>query len=241
MIKIAHLYYDLMNLYGDNGNIKALKYQLEEQGIKTKIEFLTIGDDIDFSKYDLIYIGPGTEYNQQLVLKDILKYKKDIKKAIEDNKFFLVIGNSFDMFGKYILNENKKKLKTLNIFDFYSINESFRLVDETVVKLINNDELILGFQNQNSTMHDLNNPLFEVVKGIGANPTTKSEGLNYNNFYGTYLIGPILVRNPKILKELTKKLILNKYKDFKFKPFYLKLEQTAHDQYIKNYYESLQK
>ena len=122
MIKIAHLYYDLMNLYGDNGNLKALKYQLDYQGIKSKIEFLTIGDNIDFSKYDFIYMGPGTDYNQKLVLKDIMKYKNNIKEAIDNNTFFLITGNALDLFGKYILETNEKKTKVLSIFNFYSKN-----------------------------------------------------------------------------------------------------------------------
>lgn len=236
MIKIAHLYYDLMNLYGDNGNLKALKLQLDSQEVKTKIEFLTIGDKIDFSKYDFIYIGPGTEHNQKLVLKDLLKYKKQIQDAINNNKFFLITGNAFDLFGKYIVEENEKKLKTLNIFKFYTINENFRLVDETIAIEQGSKDWILGFQNQGSTMHDLDNPWFEITKGIGSYPNSKTEGLHYNNFYGTYLIGPILVRNPKLLKNITKQLILSKNKKFKFKPFNLNLEQKAHDEYIKNYY-----
>lgn len=241
MIKIAHLYYDLMNLYGDNGNLKALEQQLIHQNIKCKIEFLTIDDKINFSKYDFIYIGPGTDYNQQLVLKDLLKHKKEIQKAIENNTFFLITGNAFDLFGKYILTENNKKIKTLNIFDFYSINESFRLVDEVVAKDKISNDLILGFQNQRSTMHNLENQIFEIIKGIGSYPNSKSEGLQYNNFYGTYMIGPILVRNPKLLKCLTKKLVLSKFPKFKFKPFQLSIEQKAYDEYINRYYNTLQK
>jgi len=241
MITIAHLYYDLMNLYGDNGNLKALQYQLERQGIKSRIKFLTIGDDIDFSKYNFIYIGPGTDYNQRLVLKDLLKYKKQIKQAINNNAFFLVTGNAFDLFGKYLLDINGKKIKTLNIFEYYSVIEQFRLVDEAIVKISDSNEFILGFQNQGSTMHDLKNPLFEVVKGIGSYPNSKREGLNYNNFYGTYLIGPILVRNPKFLKKITKQLILSENSDFKFKPFQLSLEEKAHNTYIENYYSQSQK
>jgi len=239
MIKIAHLYYDLMNLYGDNGNIKALKNQLDKQGIKSKINFLTIGDEIDFSKYDFFYIGPGTRYNQKLVLNDILKYKKEIKQAIEQNKFFLAIGNAFDLFGKYILEENKK-IKTLNIFNFYSINESFRITDEVVAKASDLDDLILGFQNQDSTMHNIKTPLFQIIKGVGAHPNAKVDGMHYNNFYGTYLIGPILARNPQLLKKITKELITSTKPDFKFKTVRLNLAQKAHDEYIKNYYSELQ-
>ena len=78
-ITIAHLYYDLLNLYGESGNVKALEYQLEGQGITVKIKFLTIGDTLDFSKYDFVYMGAGTEENQKLALKHLIKYKDKVK------------------------------------------------------------------------------------------------------------------------------------------------------------------
>ena len=239
MIRIAHLYYDLMNLYGDNGNIKALKHELENQEVKVKITFLTIGDQINFDDYDLFYIGPGTENNQNLILKDLLKYQKEIKKAIENNKFFLITGNALDIFGKYILTENNKKIKTLKTFDYYIKKEEFRLVDEAVAKCGFLNNYILGFQNQNSTMHELSIPLFSIIKGIGAHPNSKYEGIIYNNFIGTYLIGPLLVRNPDLLKLITQKLITSKNKNFKFRKFNLKLETKAHSEYINNYYNEL--
>lgn len=239
MIKIAHLYYDLMNLYGDNGNIKALKYQLENQGIKVKTYFLTLGDKIDFDKYDLFYIGPGTNDNQKLILKDLLKYQKEITNAVEKNKFFLVTGNALDLFGKYILTENNKKVKTLKVFDYYCKEESFRLVDEVIAKCDLVDDYILGFQNQNSTMHEIKIPLFSITKGIGAYPKSTNEGIIYNNFVGTYLIGPLLVRNPELLKYLVKKLISSKNSNFKFKKFDFALEKNAHKDYIKNYYNNI--
>lgn len=239
MIKIAHLYYDLMNLYGDNGNIKALKYQLEHQGVKVKTYFLTLGDKINFDEYDMFYIGPGTNDNQKLILKDLLKYQKEIKKAVEKNKFFLITGNALDLFGKYILTENNKKFKTLNVFNYYSKEESFRLVDEVIAKSILVDDYILGFQNQNSTMYEIENPLFSIIKGIGSYPKSTNEGIIYNNFIGTYLIGPLLARNPEFLKYLTKKLIISQNNKFKFKKFDLKLEKEAHKEYIKNYYNNV--
>lgn len=239
MIKIAHLYYDLMNLYGDNGNIKALKYQLEHQGVKVKTYFLTLGDKINFDEYDMFYIGPGTNDNQKLILKDLLKYQKEIKNAVEKNKLFLITGNALDLFGKYILTENDKKIKTLNIFNYYSKEESFRLVDEVIAKCKLVDDYILGFQNQNSIMHEIENPLFSIIKGIGSYPKSTNEGIVYNNFIGTYLIGPLLARNPELLKYLTKKLIISQNNNFKFKKFDLKLEKEAHKEYIKNYYNNV--
>ena len=64
--KIAHLYYDLMNLYGENGNIRYFSKKLEEQGIKTEVYFLSIDDDIDYNDYDFFYIGTGSENNKKI-------------------------------------------------------------------------------------------------------------------------------------------------------------------------------
>ena len=75
-IKIGYLYYDLLNLYGENGNIKALKKCLEDLDIKTEVHFITVGDKIDFDKFDFLYIGAGTEESLKIALKDLLKHKE---------------------------------------------------------------------------------------------------------------------------------------------------------------------
>lgn len=78
--KIAHLYYDLMNLYGENGNLRYFLKKLEEQDIKVELHFLTVGDKIDFEKYDFYYMGMGSEENQIIVLEDFCNIKKISKK-----------------------------------------------------------------------------------------------------------------------------------------------------------------
>ena len=105
-IKIAHLYYDLMNLYGENGNIMALEKGFNDQDMYTETSNLTIGDKIDFNKYEIYYMGCGSEENQSLVIEDILKYKDKIKNAIENNKHFIFTGNSYEILGKYIEKTN---------------------------------------------------------------------------------------------------------------------------------------
>ncbi|MEG0026342.1 MAG: hypothetical protein RR847_00835 [Bacilli bacterium] len=240
-LTIGYLYYDLLNLYGENGNIKFLKKQLETLNINTKVYFLTIGDKIDFSKFDLIYIGAGTEDNQMIALKDLLKYKNDIKKYIEDKKFFLATGNSIDLFGKYIINKNSKKTKGLGTFTYSVKQESFRIIDEAFFTSDFLDKPFIGFQNQNSIMQGNKHTMFKVIKGIGSYPNSLQEGIHYNNFYGTYLIGPLLIRNPHFLEYLIKKLILAKDPNYTFKNFDLFYEQDAYETFINNFYPSLLK
>ena len=236
MIKIAHLYYDLMNLYGDNGNIKILKQVLESQGINTGIEFLSIDDDIDFDDFDIIYIGPGTYNNEKIILRHLLKYKDSIKKAFDNGKFFIITGNALDLFGNYIVDGNKK-LEALGLIDFISTKRENNLVSEVYAKANFLNDYILGFKNQDSTI-TTDEPLFlNIILGYGINENLNKEGFYIKNFLGTYMIGPILVRNPELLIFVVKKIVEAKYENFNYKPFNLDYEIKAHDEYLKLYFK----
>lgn len=225
-VYIGHLYYDLMNLYGEIGNIKALKYSLENAGVKVVIDNLSINDDIDFSKYDILYIGSGTENNELIVLNDIIKYKKELKEYIENNKFIISTGNSIELFGKTIF--NKKEYKALNIFDYSSKLIDKRIVGDIIIPMKNINKDIIGFQNRGSIIENNNYPFFDSDNTLG---------VNYKNFYGTYILGPILVRNPELNKYLVNKLLKSKNKKFKHKNIDLDLDKKAYTSYLKTYHE----
>lgn len=226
-IKIAHLYYDLMNLYGESGNVLALVEAIEAQGLKCKVDNLTKDNIIDFSKYDVFIMGMGTEDNQEIVRKDILKYKSVIKKVIK-TKTFIMTGNSYELFGSTLNN-----LECLNIFDFKSTTNKARIVGEQVYKTTLLDTPIIGFQNRGSINDIKENYLFEIVNGFGNNANINYEGIKVYDFYGTYTIGPLLVRNPqfkdKIVEDLLLKLNCN-YKEIKNTPDYI-----AYNEYLKNF------
>ena len=212
-IHIAHLYYDLLNLYGENGNIKALKKALEKNH-DVYIHFLTIGDTLELDKYDFIYIGMGTEENMHIALKHLIKYKDELKKYIESNKIILATGNSFEMFGKFI-NYKGKHIKALNLFAYYSEDTDKRIIGEKKVICPFISKPIIGFENRGS-----------VTKG---QLNFLETGYNYKNFYGTYIIGPILVRNPELLKYFIYKLTK------KHEKIDLKLEEEAYIRKEENY------
>lgn len=213
-INILCLYYDLMNLYGDTGNIKVLKYHLDKLKVKYSIDYLSIDDKIDFSKYDLVLIGSGIEKNRFICLEHLIKYKKDIKKMIDSNKFFLVTGNALGMFG-----ENLYDKKSLGIFDF-NVKESSDRISKEVVLENNICSPIYGFMNHSDEVFNNKNPLFG------------NEGVQYKNFYGTYVVGPILSRNPELLEYFLKELLMSKDKSFKFKDLNLSLDKKAYEEFI---------
>lgn len=213
-INILCLYYDLMNLYGDTGNIKVLKYHLDELNIKHTIDYKSIKDKLEIKKYDLILLGASTEENRDLCLKHLLKYKKDIKEYIENNKFFLATGNSISMFGKILYNE-----KALNIFDFETERSKERISKEVILEN-NICKPIYGFMNHQDIIKNNKNYLFN------------EEGIKYKNFYGTQVLGPILSRNPEFLKYFLEELIKSKDKNFKLPKINTKLNEKAYNEFI---------
>lgn len=217
-ITIGHLYYDLMNLYGEIGNIKVLTYHLKNQGIKVNIKNLSIDDDINFDELDLIYIGSGTNNNQLLVLNDILKYKEDIHKYYNDNKFFLITGNAIELFGEQIIDIDNNVHEGLKLFDYYTKENKKRIVNEVYIPSLFTKENILGFNNHFGSIYKDNIKL-------------DNKFIFNNNFYGTYTLG-LLPRNPPFTKYFIKQLIINKNKKFKIKDFNFKLDKKAYTDFI---------
>lgn len=217
-ITIGHLYYDLMNLYGEIGNIKVLTYHLKNQGIKVNIKNLSIDDDINFDELDLIYIGSGTNNNQLLVLNDILKYKEDIHKYYNDNKFFLITGNAIELFGEKIIDIDNNVHEGLKLFDYYTKENKKRIVNEVYIPSLFTKENILGFNNHFGSIYKDNIKL-------------DNKFIFNNNFYGTYTLG-LLPRNPSFTKYFIKQLIINKNKKFKIKDFNFKLDKKAYTDFI---------
>lgn len=236
-IKIAHLYYDIMNLYGENGNMRFLKKKFEDQGIKTEVYFLSIEDDIDFNKYDFYYIGAGTDNNKKIVLNNLLKYRNSIKDAIYSNKFFLITGNAIDMFGKTINVIGGSEMEALDIFNYIATEEEFRIIEDQYYECNLINEKIIGFQNRSSVMSKYSNNLFNVIKGSGSAPNINTEGVLYNNFYGTYLVGPLLVRNPFLTDYLVERIC--KEKNIKYtKPSCDDFSYKAYFEFINNFYKN---
>lgn len=234
-IVIGHLFYDLLNLYGEHGNVLALEKALKSQGVDVEVRNLSIDDtNWDLENLDVIYIGAGTEQNQLLALNTLLKHKNALEEALNNNTLILSTGNSLELFGSYIEIEDRK-INALNLFNFYTVRTDKRNVSECVFNYDEISNKILGFENHQGNIFNISNPLFTVEKGFSSNANTKAEGIKINNFYGTYLIGPLLVRNPEFLEHLCNKLIFSKDAKFNFKPYNLDFEYNAHKEFIKKY------
>lgn len=232
-IKIAHLYYDLMNLYGEHGNIEALKKHLEGNKVKVITHYLTIDEKIEFDKYDLFYIGSGNKEAFQLVLEDILERKEAIVNAFKSKKFFIITGNAIDLFGKCYHNLEDAQIKCLDLLNYEAYETDFRIVGEQVYTFSKIKEELIGFQNRSSVLRFVKEPhLFEVKSGTGFVPKSIDEGIHKNNFFGTYLLGPIFIRNPYFTEYIVRQIL--KSKDIPYLSFQDEFEITAYQEYKTN-------
>ena len=208
-IKILHLYYDIMNLYGEYGNIKILENHLRDQGFEVIIDKKTIGEEIDFKNYNFIYMGCGTEKNQKVILEDLLKRKNEFIEALEAETVILLTGNSFEILGQQIDNE-----RALEVLNFKTSHTDKRITTDVICtsKMFTNK--VVGFVNTMSVIENNENPLFDIEYSIS---NIKSDGISYKNVIGTHLIGPLLIRNPEILEYIVKKICTSVIKDFEYK------------------------
>ena len=222
-VNILHLYYDIMNLYGEYGNISILKKHLTDQGANVKVDTLSINDKIDFSKYNLIYIGEGSERSEMACLDHLINYKDELNEYIENYGFMLLTGNSYEMLGKSI--DGKEAINTFSFTTNFikSRNVSDAIYESEYVK----DDLV-GFINNMSNVEGNIYPLAKVKFGLGENISNKSDGIKYKNIYGTHLIGPFLVKNPSFLKYFIKELLTSIDSEFVYKDIAYKEEEESY-------------
>ena len=238
MINVLHLYYDLLNLYGENANTRCIKRALELNKIKVNVDLKSIGDKIDFKKYDLIYIGSGSEEDLLLALADIKTRKEELKKYIEDDKYLILTGNAMDLFGEYI--ETDKRTDALGIFKYQTkfINESIfenastdRIVGEIKAKTKLIKQEIIGFQNRCDLNINVKTPLFKINKKFSNDLENENEGFTYKNVYATHIIGPLLIRNPYLTDYILSNLCKNKKLKYDISD---QLSIDAYNKYINN-------
>lgn len=237
-LNICHLYPDVLNLYGDTGNIICLKKRLEWRGIDVEITDLPVNQKEDLTKFDLFFIGGGQDFEQEVLLSDLHSGKgTDILSAVEDEKVFLCICGGYQMMGQYYKTYTGGQCDFIGALDMYTIGSEDRMIGNYMFKCTDesSSSLIVGFENHSGKTYlgDDVSPLGIVEKGFGNNGIDKTEGARYKNVFGTYSHGPILPKNPVFADFLLKTALQRKYGDAKLDEINDFLEQSAHD-YIQN-------
>ena len=237
-LNIYHMYPDILNLYGDIGNVICLKRRCEWRGITPNIiNFSLENEEHNLNEGDIFFIGGGSDRGQSIVYSDFLKYKDSFKEIIEDYRVVLAICGGYQLLGeKYIDNEGRE-VPGLGIFNYSTVSEEGRLIGNVIIEnqLRLTPKTIVGFENHGGRTYSDYSPLGLVKSGYGNNGKDKKEGIVYKNCIGTYLHGPVLPKNPHLADYLIFKALERKYKITTLQDLDDDFEYLAHNKVIKLY------
>ncbi len=213
-LRLAHLYADVMNVYGDRGNAIALRYRCEARGIALDVDGIGIGEAFDPGEYDLVIIGGGEDREQRRIADDLGARGPAIRAAIEGGLPALAVCGGFQLFGERYVDADGDVLPGIGVFAMET-----RHPGEGTERAIGNVLLqtefgeVVGFENHGGRtwLEDGQEPFGAVVAGRGNNGRDGSEGARAGNAIGTYLHGSLLPKNPPVADFLLSKALARRY------------------------------
>lgn len=210
-ITIGHLYPDLLNLYGDRGNIQCLMKRCQWRGIEAETIAFELNDSIDFSKLDIVLLGGGSDREQMLVCSRLREIRQDFKEYVEQNGVVIAICGGYQLLGNYY-DTDQGRIEGLELVDMYTEQGEGRLISNIVLQSDLFDMPIVGFENHGGrTYINTNKSLGKVLYGAGNDGKSGYEGIVYKNVIGTYLHGPLLPKNPQLADWLIQHALERKY------------------------------
>ena len=234
-LNICHLYPDVLNLYGDGGNIVTLTRRLRWRGIEAKVTRAPIGSPISLAGADLVFIGGGQDFEQQVLLEDLHRGRdREIRAAIEDGVVFLTICGGYQMMGHWYETYDGKRCDFIGAIDLTTVGGKKRMIGNYKFACTPSagGSTVVGFENHSGRTYlgaGLE-PLGKVLAGFGNNGEDGTEGAHYKNLFGTYSHGPMLPKNPSFCDMLLAAALERKYGRCELAPLDDAAEQAAHDE-----------
>lgn len=209
-IKIAYLYEDLMNTYGDSGDVKILRYWLNQAGYEVTVDNISLDHPFDAADYDFVFFGGGQDYEQTVVAKDLMRLAGTLQQYIEGGKPMLAICGGYQLLGDYYKTSDGTVIKGMGILPLHTVFKAdSRMIGDT--EFDTEFGKIRAFENHSGRTYfdnDKLKPLGKMIQGYGNNPEDGVEGMRYKNTFGSYAHGPIL-KNANIAKAITQLIIQN--------------------------------
>ncbi len=210
-LTIGHLYPDLLNLYGDRGNIACLMKRCQWRGIEAETIEYESEAVVDFNALDIALLGGGSDREQMLVCQKLSEIQKDFKAYVEDDGVVIAVCGGFQLLGDYYKTADGT-IEGLHLVDLYTEQGKDRLIDNIVIQSDLFSLPVVGFENHGGrTYINDNQPFGKVLYGAGNTGDSGYEGVVYKNVIGTYLHGPLLPKNPQVCDWLIGKALERKY------------------------------
>ena len=203
-IVIAHMFPDLLNLYGDGGNVRILSERLAWRGIPVQVKRVEYGESVDLGDVDLVFLGGGPDREQKLASTELMRMKDELAAYVEEGGPVLAICGGYQILGKTWLlgDEEVPGLDIVGIETRRPGTSADRLIDNIVLSSPLATHPVVGYENHagRTYLAEGVKPFGAVVSSVGHgnNDADKADGALYLNVLGTYLHGPLLSKNPEI-------------------------------------------
>ena len=234
-LKICHLYPDVLNLYGDGGNIRCLTQRLNWRGIGAAVTKMPIGSTESLAGFDLIFIGGGQDFEQQVLLEDLHRGRdRELLAAVDDGITILAICGGYQMLGAYYETHDGQRCDFVGALDLCTVGAKTRMIGNYMFRVPEalGGFTVVGFENHSgkTRLGPGVEPLGTVLAGFGNNGEDGTEGAHYKNVFGTYSHGPLLPKNPDFADLLIRTALERKYGACELAPLDDTLERMAHDE-----------
>ncbi len=212
-LRICHLYPDLLNLYGDRGNIMVLIQRARWRGLPVTVTEVGLGEPVDPDAADLFFIGGGEDRQQRIAADDLCRVKRNaLEDAVEDGAVVLAVCGGYQLAGRYYRPAEGEELPGVGLLDLWTEHPGpgvRRLIGNLVIAVEGTDEPLIGFENHGGRTHlgPGARPLGRVLSGFGNNGEDGWEGAVSRRVYGTYLHGPLLPKNPAFADRLIREAL----------------------------------
>jgi CobQ-like glutamine amidotransferase family enzyme len=228
-LEIAWLYSDLMNIYGDRGNIITLTQRCHWRGIETNVTELSVGEAIDPAKYDLYFFGGGQDKEQETVAADLQGAKATaLHQAVASGAVVLTICGGYQLAGDYYRPFDGPELPGISILDVKSEAGHKRCIGNVIVETEFGE--LVAFENHSgkTILGPQARPLGKSIVGFGNDGTGTYEGAIQGNVYGCYLHGSLLPKNPHFADKLIRDALHRNYGEVELAPLDDSQEWAAH-------------
>ena len=227
-LRFLHIYPDLMNLYGSWGNLAILRRQLENLGNTVTVEEVRPGDSMEFEDADFVFVGAGTERSQKAAMEDLVRFGKELRAAADDGVAMLFCGTAMQMLGQSVTDAAGKFYMGLRVGAFSSEQGNKRFVGDVYGRTDLYDSPVVGFMNSCTLITGVTTPLLtELSLGFGNAKELGPEGFRKNNVFASELTGPILVKNPPLLRHVIAAIYGRRGEELPEPPLY-RMEEEAY-------------
>lgn len=209
-MKLVHLLPDLMSLYGDYGNVAILARYAAACGAEVEICRADKPEAATLAEADVLYLGPGTEPARNAALEALRPVAGALKEAMDKGTVMLFTGNAVTLLGKTLTLADGTELEGLGLLDFTAEESKNRYTGDAIGTFAGQETELtaVGFLNRCDRLHGVEQAMFTLRMGKG-NEDGAAEGVRAGNLWGTHCIGPVLVKNPALLREMGAALGLN--------------------------------